>query len=446
MNTLLIKNATVVTLGTTNRVLHNHSLFVRGPVIEKIAPANTLTLEESTANRVIDAKGTVVMPGFINCHMHFYSTLVRGLGKAKPSKNFVEVLNNLWWRLDRKLTNEDSYYSALIPLIAAIRAGTTTLIDHHASPFAIPNSLHSIAKAVQETGLRASLCYETSDRDGAAVALAGIEENVSFAKECAAQNNDSLRAMFGLHASFTIDDATLEKSVQAAHDLNVGIHVHTAEAASDQDNCQRDHNMRVVERFHKFGVLGEKTICAHGVHLSENELNLLAASKTAVVHNPQSNMNNAVGTANILKMWEKGILVGLGTDAMTVNMREEVRTALWLQKLNAQNPSVGFCEVLATLLENNATIARRQWKNLSLGELREGGIADIVLLDYQAPTPFSNDTFLGHFAFGITQSTVRTTIASGKVLMHNFQLEIPVDEESISARSQELAQALWQRF
>ncbi len=446
MTTLLIKNATVVTLGTTNRVLHNHSLFVRDSVIEKIAPASTLAHSESTANRIIDAKRTVVMPGFINAHMHFYSTLVRGLGKAKPSQNFMEVLNNLWWRLDRKLTQEDSYYSALVPLIAAIRSGTTTLIDHHASPFAITGSLQSIAQAVQETGLRASLCYETSDRDGAPIAQAGIEENIAFAKNCAAHSNDALRAMFGLHASFTVSDATLEKSVQAAHDLNIGIHVHTAEAASDQESCLRDHKIRVVERFHKFGVLGEKTICAHGVHLSENELNLLAASKTAVVHNPQSNMNNAVGTADVLKMWEKGILVGLGTDAMTVNMREEVRTALWLQKLNARNPSVGFCEMLATLLENNATIARRQWQHLSLGELREGGVADIVLLDYQAPTPFSTDTFLGHFAFGITQSNLRTTIANGRVLMHNFQLEIPVDEERIAARSQELAQALWQRF
>jgi putative selenium metabolism protein SsnA len=446
MTTLLIKNATVVTLGDCNKVLHNHSISISGNLITKIAPSDAFRNEENKIVRVIDARGCVVMPGFINAHMHFYSTLVRGLGKAEPSSNFNEVLNNLWWRLDKKLSLEDTYYSALIALIAAIRMGTTTLIDHHASPFAVRGSLQSIAKAVLETGLRASLCYETSDRDGDAIAHAGLEENCAFAQDCKSSPSNHLRAMFGLHASFTVSDATLERAVNAANKLDIGIHVHTAEALSDQQNCIEKNSMRVVERFHKFGVLGKKAICAHGVHLSDTEIQLLASTQTAVVHNPQSNMNNAVGVAPVLRMLENGVLVGLGTDAMTLNMRAEVRTALWLQKLHAQNPSVGFCEVLSMPLQNNARIARMQWENLSLGELREGGVADLVILDYQAPTPFSTDTFLGHFAFGIAESNVRTTIADGRVLMHNFELEIPIDEERVFARSQELASLLWQRF
>jgi cytosine/adenosine deaminase-related metal-dependent hydrolase len=145
-------------------------------------------------------------------------------------------------------------------------------------------------------------------------------------------------------------------------------------------------------------------------------------------------------------MADSGVLVGLGTDAMTVNMRAEMRAALWLQKLSHNNPSVGFCEVLATLLENNAGIAARQWPNLKLGEICEQGAADVVLLNYSPPTPLNNETFLGHFAFGISEATVRSTIVAGRVLMHNSIIEIPIDEERISARSRELAQKLWDRF
>jgi putative selenium metabolism protein SsnA len=446
MTTLLINNGTVITLGKNNQVLEHHSIFIRDGRVEKILPASQATASLPPANRVIDANGSVIMPGFINTHMHFYSTLVRGLGKAAPSKNFVEVLNNLWWRLDKKLTLADTYYSALIPLIAAIRSGTTTLIDHHSSPFAVRGSLNAIAKAVHETGLRASLCYEVSDRDGSQIATEGLEENCDFAKECASQNDNFLRAMFGLHASFTLNDSTLEKAAQMGHDLGIGFHVHTAEANSDQESCHSTHGMRVVERFQKFGILGEKSICAHGVHLSESEIQLLAKTNTPVVHNPQSNMNNAVGVADVLKLTENGVLVGLGTDAMTVNMRSEVRTALWQQKLSHNDPSVGFCEVLSMLLNNNAKIANRQWSGLGLGEIREQGAADLVLLDYIPPTPLNSDTVLGHFAFGITEASVRSTIVGGKVLMHNRLLEISIDEERVAARSRELAQKLWDRF
>jgi putative selenium metabolism protein SsnA len=444
MSSLLIRNARVVPLGANPRILENHTVLVQGSTIERILPDRDA--QGLTASRKIDAGGHLLMPGFINAHMHFYSTFARGLASVKPSANFVEVLENLWWRLDRKLTLEDSYLSAMIPLIDAVRCGTTTLIDHHASPYAISGSLTEIARAVREVGLRASLCYEISDRDGAARSAEGVAENIAFAKRCSSEKSDSLRAMIGLHASFTVSDSTLEQAVAAARQNNIGLHVHTAEAASDQEACLKAHGKRVVERFAAMGVLGDKTICAHGVHLTPQELELLASTGTALVHNPQSNMNNAVGAANVLQAIEKGVLVGLGTDAMTVNMRAEMRTALWLQKHRQGNPSVAFCEIPALLLENNAKIAARQWPALGLGELKEGGAADMVLLEYHAPTPLSAENFLGHFVFGMAEARVRSTIAAGRVLMHNFNLELDVDEERITARSRELAAALWQRF
>ncbi len=439
---LLIKNGTIVTLGQPNKMLSGHAILCEDGLIKSIAPVAAFT---GTYDKVIDAAGKVVMPGFINAHMHFYSTMVRGFGKVAPSKDFNEVLNNLWWKLDRKLTLEESYSSALIPLIDAVRHGTTTLIDHHASPFAATGSLAKIAEAVKEIGLRASLCYEVSDRDGEAIAEAGLKENADFIASCARQNDNQLKALFGLHASFTVSDKTLEKAARLASESGAGFHVHTAEAKSDEDHCVQHHGMRVVERFNKFGILGQKSIAAHCVHVNEREMDLLASTGTAVVHNPQSNLNNAVGIADIVTMAGKGVLIGLGTDAMTVNMMEEVRVALWAQHLGRNNPSVGFMEAVSTLLFNNAKIANRYWKPF-VGELKEGYAADIILIDYVSPTLFDETTFLGHLVFGISQSVVDTTIAGGNVLMENRKLKLNIDEEKINARSRELANELWKRI
>jgi putative selenium metabolism protein SsnA len=440
--TLFIKNGIVVTLGDENKVLYGHAVLCEGKYIKKIAPRKTF---RDKYDKVIDASGQVVLPGFINAHMHFYSTMVRGLGKAAPSANFQEVLENLWWRLDKKLTLDDCYYSALLPLIDAVRHGTTTLIDHHASPFAVRGSLDVIAKAVKKVGLRASLCYELSDRDGGKIAQEGIDENAAFIKRCQNDDDDQLRALFGLHASFTIGDKTLQRAAEAGRDLGAGFHVHTAEAQSDQDHSLKHFGMRVVERLHQHGILGTKTIAAHCVHVNEREMDLLAETGTAVAHNPQSNMNNAVGVADIVRMTRKGVLVGLGTDAMTVNMLEELRAALWAQHLSHGDPSCGFMEAVSTLAFNNAKIANRYW-NGKLGVLKEGNYADIILSDYHPPTQFDESTLLGHLCFGLSQSVVDTTIASGRVLMRNKKLKLDIDEAEAAAKSRDLAKKLWDRF
>jgi putative selenium metabolism protein SsnA len=439
MKRMLIRNGTGVTLGASNRVLPNHSVLVEDDTIRKVGPDSELGKEK--ADTTVDAKGKVVLPGFINAHTHFYSAFARGLGKAKPSKNFVEVLENLWWRLDKKLVAEDNYYSALLTAIDAIRHGTTTVIDHHASPFAIPGSLSKIADAVTETGIRACLCYELSDRDGPEKAREGIEENVEFLKR---KPSDHLTGLFGLHAQFTIGDKTLGSAVEAAQGLNAGFHIHTAEAASDQEQCEKMHKMRVVERLKKFGILGKKTICAHGVHLKDREMDLISESDSMLVHNPQSNMNNAVGVADLLKMVQRKILVGLGTDAMTENMLEEARCALWVLHLSKKEPSVGFMEVLNALLTNNAKIVQRLFP-AKIGEIREGFKADFALFEYDPPTEFSDQTFLGHLLFGLSQVACDTTIVGGKVLMQGKKL-VGIDEGRITTRARELSSALWARF
>jgi len=464
---LLIENGTVLTAGKTPAILPNHSVLIEDGCVTQVAPRHRFP---RFAGRRIDASRKVVAPGFINAHTHFYSTFARGLTKTRPAGDFVEVLKNLWWRLDSALTTEDCYYSALIALLDAIRHGTTTLIDHHASPHAVRGSLPAIAKAVKQTGLRACLCYEVSDRDGARISQEGLEENVAFIRRCqqsaagpqepeaqvagfkvrgskciAQAGPAHLSALFGLHAAFTLKDATLEKAAALGRELRTGFHIHVAEAESDQHHSRQNHRARVVERLNKFGILGPRSIAAHCVHVNRRELDILAETQTAVVHNPQSNMNNAVGTADVVSMTKRNVLVGLGTDAMTTNMLEELRAAVWAQHLRARNPSVGFSEVVSALLFNNPRIAERSF-HLPLGELREGCPADVVIIDYDPPTPLEAGNSFGHLVFGMSQAAVDTTIVGGRVLLENRRLTLDLDEPRINARARELARKLWKRL
>jgi len=439
---LLIENGTVITLGERSRVLPTHDVLCASGGITRIAPHGEIA---AAGARVVSATGKLVMPGFINAHTHLYSSFARGLGKAQPSASFREVLEQLWWRLDRQLDLEDCRYSALVALIEAVRHGTTTLIDHHASPHAARGSLDAIADAVKQVGVRASLCYEVSDRDGAAATREGIKENAAFLKRCASGPDPHLRAMFGLHASFTLSDATLERAATTGDEAGAGFHVHVAEAASDEEASVREHGVRVVERLDRLGILGPQTIAAHCVHVNEREMELLAETGTAVAHNPQSNLNNAVGVADVPGMLRRGILVGLGTDAMTTDMLEELRSALWVRHLAERNPSAAFVETASLVTQGSVAIANRQWGGM-LGELAEGKAADLILVDYDPPTPLDESTFLGHLVFGISQATVDSTIVAGRVLMERGKLCLGLDEAEVMAKARERAKALWERF
>jgi putative selenium metabolism protein SsnA len=394
----------------------------------------------------IDARGGVIMPGMINSHMHLYSTFARGLSpKQPPPANFVQILERLWWPLDKALNKEDIAYSALIPLIECIRGGTTTILDHHESQGFQKGCLEPIADALRKTGVRGCLCLGVSDRYGKGAE--GIEENVRFIRktQAAQKKGDGLvSAMFGLHALFTVEEETLRESVAAAGQLGVGIHVHVAEDAADQAINEKKYSQRVVRRLNRAGGLGPKSLAVHCVHVNPAEMDILRNTKTPAVHNPQSNMNNAVGVAPVMKMLAKGVLVGLGTDGMTANMRDEVRVANILHKLAAKDPRVFFAESCRLLLQNNALIANRHFTK-PIGVLKKGSCADIIILDYDPPTPLNEGTFLGHFLFGLCGARVSTTIVGGRVLMSGGKL-LTVDEEKVCAKSRELAQAFWKRF
>ena len=442
MDEYLVANGTVITLGDDNRVIENGAVYVKDGRVGAIG--TTAELKEAYDCPVrVDAKNKVVLPGYICAHHHLYSTMARGFGPpGEPAFTFGEILERLWWKLDRALTAEDVRYSALVPLMECIRNGTTTILDHHASPSCREGSLDIIADAVLESGIRASLCYEVSDRN---VVGAGVEESARYLARLAAEPSEQLAGMVGIHASLTVCDETLARCREVAEKFGVGYHIHVAEGTEDHTDSLAKYGVRTVERLVDRGICGDKSLFIHCINIDERELSMIHETGTMVVHNPESNMNNAVGVAPVLEMMEKGVLVGLGTDGMASDMPAQMRCAYLVHRLQKRDPRVAFCEAPQLLLWNNATIANRFFSGPKLGSLEEGAAADMAILDYIPPTELSAANFLGHFIFGMVDATVDTTIAGGKVLMEGKKITV-LDEEAIAARSRELAAKMWERF
>ncbi|MEW6401707.1 MAG: putative aminohydrolase SsnA [Chloroflexota bacterium] len=442
---MLIKNATIVPWESPNRILENHAIYLDGDRIREIGPNRRLT-EKYTRMKAIDARGQYVLPGNICAHTHFYGAFARGMAiPGAAPKDFPEILRKLWWPLDRSLDLEAVRYSALVCLVDAIKHGTTTLFDHHASPNAIDGSLDCIADAVDKSGLRAVLCYEVTDRDGVEKANAGINENIRFLKLLAATPHPRLAGTFGLHASLTLSGVTLQACRAAAPD-NVGFHIHVAEHEADEYDSLQRTEMRVVDRLNKHGLLGPKTITAHGVHIDVREMQLLCETDTWLTHQPRSNMNNGVGVAQIESMMRMGIRVALGNDGFSNAMWEEWKAAYLLHKVHHRDPRrMGGYDVAQMAIYNNAELANVFFPTAQIGQLVEGAYADIIFVDYHPFTPLTPENLPWHILFGFEPSMVTTTIASGKVLMKDREL-LTLDEAEIAARAREIAPRVWKRY
>lgn len=441
---LLLGNGRLITRDDTQRIVENGCVAMRDNIIAEVGATDDLRRKYPDA-RYIDAEQKLIMPGLVNTHMHFYSTFARGMFlKDPPPTNFGEILERLWWRLDKKLTLEDVYYSAMIPIIDCIKNGVTTVFDHHASPHAALGSLFRIAEATQEAGLRACLCYEVSDRDGEQIADDGIQENMDFIRHCAQKNDPMLKAMFGLHASLTLSDRTLEKCLQQNAGSGAGFHIHAAEGVEDLNDAKAQYGMGVIERLYSRQILGENSFAVHCVHISDDEMAILRDTGTNVIHNPESNMGNAVGVSPILKMFEEGVMLGLGTDGYTSDMLESLKAANCLHKHANGHPSVAWGEPPYMLFQNNRTIAEKYFER-PLGRLVEGAYADVIVVDYHPPTPITPANLDSHMLFGVSGRSVDTTVINGEIVMENRRLTM-LDEEAIVAKSRELAEKVWERF
>ncbi len=447
---MLLTNAFIITLDNRKTILEKGAIYYQdGPLhgvsyIQEIGDSAKL-IKKYPKEKQWDAQGKFVIPGLINAHTHFYSGLARGISlKDPPPENFIQILQRLWWRLDRALDKESVYYSAMVELMDCIRHGTTTFIDHHASPNICAGSLDILEKAVNEFGVRACLCYEVSDRDGAKKFQQGVEENIRFIKKNKSKPSPRISTLFGLHASFTLSDKSLQICADAARDLDSGCHIHVCEDRYDLEDARARGYQSAIVRLNKLGILGNKTIVGHCIYLDPMDYDILKETGTTVIHNPHSNSNNAVGIAPIRQLLGHGIPVGLGSDGWTDGMFNELRLAILLPRIHSLKPQEGFSDAVQMAFENNSNIVGKIFQQ-KIGKIEKGGAADFLLLDYIPPTPITKANWLGHLVYGLSGAKVHSVVSSGKTILKNGKFTT-IDEEKVLAKSRESAKKLWKRF
>lgn len=442
---LLIKP---VTVWTGEEIVTRSAILIRDGRVVDVAPAGGASSSELGAGAErIDGDGKLAIPGLINAHTHLYSSLARGMSVSPfAPASFTEILEQLWWRLDKALDRESIRASALVGAMEAARCGVTTLIDHHASPNAIPDSLDLLKEEVcDRLGLRGVFCYELTDRDGPERSDEGIEENLRFL-DSIGEPNPLFSAQFGLHASFTIVEETIERVASRIPD-GVGVHVHVAEGPEDEVQCEADHGLRIAQRLDRHGLLRPTSVLAHCLHIDGSEKDLVAERDAVVVHNPRSNMNNAVGLFDMPGFLERGVLTGLGTDGLGANMLAELFTAGILQKHGRSDPLAGGFDALhALLFRNNPRIAGRLL-GVELGRIAPGAPADIALLEYTPPTPLRSENVLGHLLFGTAVHALRAAdlFVDGRAILRDGAF-VDVDGEAVYAHAREQAERLWRRL
>jgi cytosine/adenosine deaminase-related metal-dependent hydrolase len=320
--------------------------------------------------------------------------------------------------------------------IESVKSGTTTLIDHHASPNFIRGSLDLVKHAMCQVGIRGILCYETTDRGGRKRRNLGLEENERFVTENV--SNSHFRGTIGAHASFTLNDDSLMWLGELAAMYDCGVHIHVAEDKADVLDAMKNHKSDIVERLAKFGILRKKSLIVHGVHLSRKQLASIQKAGAWMVHNPRSNMNNAVGSAPLNWYGERA---ALGTDGFPADMFEESKFGYFR---NAESDSRAEFSRLPTMLQNGQRLAS-EFFGRPFGALQKGNPADLVVLEYIPPTPLTSRNLLGHFLFGMNSSMINHVLMNGNWIVWNKQL-VGIDEEVVMRKAACVAKKLWRRM
>ena len=383
----------------------------------------------------VDVSGALVVPGLVNAHTHLYSALARGMpGPAAHPRNFREILERVWWRLDRALDEEMVFLSALVGAAEAALSGTTVLVDHHSSPSFIRGSLACLKRAIESVGLRSVLCYEVTDRNGTEGRDAGADENVAF------QHHDQTaltRGMIGGHASFTLSDESLARLAQAVRDTGSSVHVHVAEDALDVSDARDRYGCSVRDRLDRHGLIGARALLAHCVHLHPDEVQDVHTKGAWIAHNPRSNMNNTVGYAPVAAMRR----AALGTDGMDEDMWAEARAAFLKMREAGREDAYGAA---LEMLAGGHRLAAALF-GIPFGKLDVGGPADLVVLDYRPPTRLHSDNLAGHVLFGLDRSHVRSVLVAGRWVVSDRRLT-GIDLRAAFARARDAAPTLWQRM
>ncbi|MCK5759561.1 MAG: amidohydrolase family protein [Clostridiales bacterium] len=394
---------------------------------EKISEVGEMESFSDNGYEIIDGTGHVVMPSLTVAHSHIYSTFARGMDIGIAPANFMEILENLWWKLDSHLTVNDIYMSGIVSAVDNAKNGVTTIIDHHASG-EIKGSISLLRKAVcDDVGLRGSFCFETSDR--------------FKIEDCITENKDNAD-MFGLHASMTLSEETLYKVKSVLGDMP--IHIHVAESWMDQENCLSFHGERVVERLARHGLLNKNSILSHCIHINENEAELIASNECYVALNVRSNMNNAVGLPDYKMLKDKGVKCLIGNDGMSAGMMSEW-SSLYLTMKHRYSAPVAFgMDDLIDIIDNNNKYVNENF-GIKVGRLQKGYDADFLSIEYEPPTPMHKDNAFGHILFGMAENfTPEHVWCKGKQVIKHYQVSNELKEKYKEAKK--TAAKLWERI
>lgn len=396
------------------------------------------SVEPHEGDEVLRLPGRVVMPGLVVGHHHLYSALARGMpAPPEPVRDFHDTLKKVWWVLDRALDRETVELSGLAGLLNAVPCGVTAVMDHHASPSCIAGSLDRLAAAFERVGVRGLLCYETSDRGGPAEARAGVEENRRFLEQSA--RSSMVRGLAGAHASFTLSDDSLKALAELVERTGSGIHVHLLEDPVDRDLSYERWGADPVSRLERFGLLTERALLAHGVHLTGSEMERLARASSFLAHNSRSNMNNRVGHAPLGRLEGLGVNLVMGTDGIDGDLWTEARTAFFRGREEAIPPSFGLP---LKLLWGPHKILRQVF-GLEFGALAPGAPADLTVVHYHPPTSMDGDNLAGHLFFGgLGPQTVESVMVAGEFIYKDRRF-VRVDPKEILDRCRRAASALW---
>jgi cytosine/adenosine deaminase-related metal-dependent hydrolase len=419
---ILLKNATYVNWESLEFTQTN--IIVNDGVNGSIRFINDLKgVDRSIDYQTIDCKGKLVTKSFAVGHHHAYSAMAKGMpAPKKQPNNFSEILKYVWWTLDKCLDKETIELSALVTAMACAKAGSTYVIDHHASPNFIKGSLEVMARAFEKVGINHLLCYEITDRDGMDKGQEGLRETEEYLK--------IHQGLVGLHASFTIGEKTLKSAVDLMKRFNSGIHVHVAEDLYDQENCLTAYKKRVIQRFFEVGLLNSsKTILVHCLHLDDNERDLILKSPCWIVQNAESNMNNNVGFFNGKGLGEN---IMLGTDGIHSYMLQSAKAAFFVGQ---RFDSIDYLSAYHRF--------RNVHRYLRNNNFNGDGDNNLVVIDYNTATEINKDNFLGHFIFGLNSNHIQHVISNGRLIVHNQTL-INVNEGEILAHSRKQAKRLWE--
>ena len=436
----LIQNAVIITMDPQRRVLANTDLLIEDSIIASIGKG----LKEK-ADRVIDGTGRMVLPGFICGHTHLYGIMLRGAPMdIKPTTDFLQILDRIWWKVDSAFVNEDAYASALASCYEFVKSGTTCFADTYSGPGSVEGILDEIAKGVTEVGIRGILAFEATERNSKEEGERGLKENVRFLKKLKKTPHDLLYGMYSLHASFTLSDELIQKTREQADQLPAPLTIHTSEGLIDVYHNIERYDKRTVERLFDLGILGSDVVLAHCVHINQDELELIRGSGATVAHNPMSNMNNAVGVAPLKEMYELGIPVCLGNDGFIFDAIENIRTAYLIHKVHHLDTRVTTPQQIIEM----ATIDGAQVYGLAdkLGSIETGKQADLVMLHPNPRvTPILPSGVYGYIVYGCTAHDVEHVFVNGNQVVEDHQVT-SVKKEDVEKALERVVPALWKKL